>query len=123
MRRLAALCLLAACGGSGGLPAPPGVAEGDPRVAACRTEVEADPEIRALTGASPPSTSADAFRLELAAAHRAAFLRCLAREGLVRGGGIGAPEVPMDRWRGPSERPSGGASVGLPLGTPRSVGY
>lgn len=123
MKRLLAACLLAACGGPVGLPAPPGVAEDDPRLAACRTELEADPALRALAGASPPSTSADAFRLELEAARRAAFLRCLARQGLVAGGGIAAPEATMDRWRAPSERPPGGAAGGLPLGLPRSVGY
>ena len=123
MKRLVAACLLAACGGSVGLPAPPGVAEDDPRLVSCRTEVEADSALRALAGASPPLASADAFRLELEAARRAAFLRCLARQGLVAGGGIAAPEAPMDRWRAPSERPSGGAAGGLPLGLPRPVGY
>lgn len=123
MRRLSLLLLLAACGATGGLPAPPGVAEGDPRLAACRTGADADPEVRALAAASPPSASADAFRLELEAARRAAFLRCLEREGLVRRAGVAAPVPSIDRWRAPSEHPSGGAAGGLPLGAPRPVGY
>lgn len=123
MKRLAVLLLVAACGAPDGLPAPPGVAEGDPRLAACRAGVDVDPEVRALAGASPPSASVDAFRLELEAARRAAFLRCLEREGLVRRGGVAAPAPPIDRWRGPSERPSAGTAGGLPLGSPRPVGY
>ncbi|WP_114377692.1 hypothetical protein [Elioraea thermophila] len=123
MKRLLVLCLLAACGPPSGLPAPPGVAEGDPRLVACRTEAEVDPEVRALAASSPPAASADAFRLELEATRRAAFLRCLEREGLIRRGGVAVPSVPIDRWRGPSERPSPGVVGGLPLGSPRSVGY
>lgn len=123
MRRLLVLCLLAACGAPSGLPAPPGVAEGDARLVACRAEAAADPEVRALAASSPPLASADAFRLELEATRRAAYLRCLEREGLVRRGGVAAPQAPIERWRGPSERPPAGAVGGLPLGSPRPMGY
>lgn len=123
MKRIAALCLLAACGAPAVLPAPPGVAETDPRVVACRTEVEADPALAALARASPASASADSFRRELEAARRAAFRRCLAREGIVAGGGIAAPDGPTDRWRAPTERRLSGTAGGLPLGLPRAVGY
>lgn len=123
MKRLAFLLMLAGCGGLGGLPAPPGVAESDPRLVGCRAEADAAPEVRALAGASPPSASADAFRLEREAARRAAFLRCLEREGLVRQGGVAAPEPAIDRWRAPSERLSSGTAGGLPPGSPRPVGY
>jgi len=125
---MAALLAATSCAGTGPpLPAPEGLAEADPRVAACRTEAKATPARTEIARRARPSVDQqEAARREADRAVIAAYLACLTQAGLTRPGGV----EPVQRPLIAAERPAAEAPLRLPPGAvmplappPASTGY
>ncbi|WP_043836251.1 hypothetical protein [Muricoccus aerilatus] len=83
---LPVLLILAACGRNDPLPPADNPAE-----ATCRREAEASPAAKAGYARLPPADNVTQFnrvKAEIAAAERAAYLRCMRDKGLAPPGGV-----------------------------------
>lgn len=95
-----ALLALAGCGGRAAAPAPAPALPGGPdaqQAAECRAEARRSPAVRALEAQLNPAnlTNVDRVRAEQREAESRAYVDCLRRRGLARGGGVEPVRRPM----------------------------